>query len=639
MSLVRFDKISKSFAGRPVLDSVDLRVETGERIGLIGRNGTGKSTILRLITGELLPDGGSIDRMKKARFAQLAQIHRVSDKASIHEIVLSVFEDLLALERDLSVLEARMSAGEEEAIPLYAEVQEAFTHRGGYEFRTKIKQVLQGLGFRPEEFELPFDALSGGQRTRLMLSLVLLEEADLLLLDEPENHLDLEAREWLESYLCGCQPSVLLISHDRRMLNAVATRIVELDRGNLRSYPGNFDAFHAAQALRMEQDQAAFARQQEFIRKEEAWINRFRYKNTKARQVQSRIKRLEKIERVEAPMESGQTAGFRLGQVARSGESVVEARDLSMAYGSQRLYTSLSFQMSRGERIGIVGPNGSGKTTLLRHLAGRLPEASGEVVLGHKVSPGFYDQHHDAMNVANDVFTEVQGAKPDWNPQQIRTFLGRFLFMGDDVFKSIAALSGGELSRVALAKLILSEANLLLLDEPTNHLDIPSREALEEALSGYNGAMVLVSHDRTLIDRLVDKLILVQDGKVTVHLGNYSHYRSTMTQSGAPTLATPSDGTPSSKEVLSIRRDRQKSRKTNPQQRQRDDREDRQRKRRLDQIEGDIEAMEELVGAFELRFGTFDPTDYEAIQKLNEEYQGLKSDLQALYSEWEECAD
>lgn len=628
MSIVRIENIRKYFAGTPVLEGVDFRVEEGEHLGLIGRNGTGKSTLFRLITGEILPDSGVIERMKRARMACLAQLPKVMDGATIFDIVLHSFQELLQQERALAELEERMAAGDEGALAEYSVLQEQFTARGGYEFRGNIKRVLQGLGFHPDEFNMPFHALSGGQRTRLMLALVLLQDADLLLLDEPENHLDLEAREWLEDYLRQCRAAVVIISHDRQMLNAVATRIVEVERGCLLNYSGNYAYYMEQKALLRDQQQRAFERQQELIRKEEAWIDRFRYKNTKARQVQSRIKRLEKMELVDAPPPEASSATFNLGTVVRSGAVVLDAKDLCMGYGPLTLYKDLSFQVRRGERIGLIGPNGSGKTTLLRQISGKIQGLGGTVTLGHKVTLNYYEQNHESMNPANDILGEIQSVRPEWTPQEIRSFLGRLLFTGDDVFKPVPALSGGELSRVAMAKMILGQANLLLLDEPTNHLDIASREALENALAEFPGSIVLASHDRALIDRLVDRLILVEQGNASVHLGNYAEYRRKH-------LEAQEEQSPKSTEaVLKIRRVQEEREKKKAR-----DREDRKQRRALEQLERDIESMEELLESFHEKFAALDPADYVAAQRLNDEYDGLKNDLKALYEEWEELVD
>lgn len=626
MSLVRLEKVSKSYDGVPLLDDVDFRVEEGEKIGLIGRNGTGKTTVFRLITGELEPTSGSIERMRRAKLGCLAQMPNFPPGETIHQAVMRSFAGLIAQEERLTVLEHRLAQGDHEVMEAYSRLQDEFRLHGGYEFRARIRSVLFGLGFREDEFELPVTALSGGQRTRLMLALVLLEDADLILLDEPENHLDIAAREWLEGFLSDSPKAFVIISHDRRTLDAVVKRIDEIERGEVRSYGGDYTFYQKQKALLREQHEKAYQKQQEFIEKEQKWIDRFRYKNTKASQVQSRIKRLEKLERVEAPPPEGRSAAFRFGSVVRTGEVVIEAHDLAMRYGPLTLYEHLSFEVKRGERIGIIGPNGCGKTTLLRHIAGRLPDGEGNVRLGHKVRAGFYEQHHDGLNRAIDIFEEMRNTRPDWTPEQVRSYMGRFLFVGDEVFKPVSALSGGESSRVAIAKLIAREPNVLLLDEPTNHLDIASREALEEALAHYPGTLVMVSHDRTLIDKMVDRLIVFEKDRAFLHLGNYTDYREQRErQAGA--------AEEKNEDPLKIRRvERRKRDKA-------EERERRRRKKDLDELEGRIEAMEETIEDLEAQFAQVDPADHEKQRKLKEEYDGLKADLAVLYSEWEELTE
>jgi ATP-binding cassette subfamily F protein 3 len=625
MSFVRFENVSKSFAGTPVLQGVDFRVEAGEKVGLIGRNGTGKTTVLRLIAGEFEPDSGVLERMRKARVAYLAQLPQFDASATVFDVVTASFAELIELENQLSRLEHRMADGDQTVMEEYGVLQDRFTARGGYEYRTEVKRVLHGLDFSTDDFGLPVRALSGGQTTRLLLALVLVQDADLLLLDEPENHLDIGGREWLEDYLEACPKAVVMVSHDRRMLNALTHRIVEVERGGLYSYSGDYDAYFAQRTLLREQQQKAFERQQELIRKEQQWIDRFRAKNTKASLAQSRIKRLEKLERVEAPPPEAPSSRFLFGEVVRTGEVVLDAADLAMGYGSLALYEGVSFQVHRGERIGIIGPNGSGKTTLLRHLAGRLENARGTVTLGHKVVFAFYEQRHESLNPVGDILNEIAAARPDLHPEQIRSFMGRFLFTGDDIFKPIAALSGGEISRVALAKLILSQANLLLLDEPTNHLDIASREALESALEEFPGAFLLVSHDRALIDRFTERLFIIENGRVEQHLGNYSDYRWKCAQLAQQQLETATTAS--------------KSRPDRPRPDREKERELRRRQKRVEETERNIETVERRVQEMEARFSALDPADYQAASTLKTEYEDLRQTLKGLYAEWGRLAE
>lgn len=627
MSLVRIENASKSFQGAPVLRGVSFRVEAGEKIGLIGRNGSGKTTLFHLITGRLEPDSGVVERMKKARMTHLAQLPEVAAGSSVHSVVLSHFEQHLAREERLGKLEQRIAEGDETVMEQYSALQEDFRQKGGYEFRYKVKRVLTGLGFNEAGFEQPFHTLSGGERTRLMLALALLDEADLLLLDEPENHLDLQAREWLEAFLKEWAGALVVISHDRQLLNAVTERTVELEGGQARGFSGNYEAYQKEKARLREDRGGAQKRQQAFIEREEAWIDRFRYKNTKAKQVQSRIKRLEKIERIAAPEKERRTAKFSLGEVVRSGQVVLEARDLSMAYDGATLYRDLSFTVQRGERVGIIGPNGSGKTTLLRQLASLLEGGCGSVTLGHKCSIGYYDQQHENLGLELDVIGELEREHPEMRREELRTFLGGMLFTGDDVFKPVSRLSGGERSRVALAKLMLSRSNVLLLDEPTNHLDIVSREALEQALDGFPGSLVIVSHDRALLDRMVEKLVIVSGGRAEVFLGNYSHYKWKHGGAGPGERSAPND-------AMKIRY-QEKAAAQNDREAQR--RLARQRKR-LDEVERTIESMEELLDGFDARFADLDPTEHGPLADLQREKEGLQEDLAQLYAEWEELS-
>jgi ATP-binding cassette, subfamily F, member 3 len=627
MSLIRIEKVTKRYQTDTVLEDVDFRVEEGEKIGLIGRNGSGKSTLFRLMTGEIEPDGGVVERMRRARVACLAQLPDVAAERTVYDVVHEQFAELIDMEKELQTLEGRMAEGDDSVLERYGELQEAFTIRGGYEYPSRVKQVLTGLGFLDDDFSLPFKALSGGQRTRLMLALVLLADADLLLLDEPENHLDLQAREWLESFLQDWQRAFVIISHDREMLDAVTERIVEVEFRGVRNYTGNYSAFKKAKTLHREQHEAEYRRQQEFIEKEESWINRFRYKATKAKQVQSRIKRLEKLELVDAPPPEHSAAKFGLGEVVRSGQSVLEARGLSMGYPGLQLYSDVDLTVERGERVGIIGPNGAGKTTILRHLAGRLNGGNGEVRVGHKVRIGWYDQQHEDLNTHREMLEDLEREFPNHGREALRSFMGRFLFRGDDVFKKISDLSGGERSRVAMAKLILGDSNLLMLDEPTNHLDIASREALEAALMEFPGTIVMVSHDRALIDKLADKLLIVSAGTAEVFLGNYSDYRWRAKEEDR--------SLEDEREVMRIRKETTRTR-TIEDARPRDDAASR---KRLKQVEARILELEEELTRFDQAFEEADPTDYERLAELTAERDEVEAALAREYEEWERLGD
>lgn len=627
MSYIRFEKISKAYNGIPVLKEIDFRVESGDKIGLIGRNGTGKSTLFRIITGEVSADEGQIDKMKRVRIAALAQLPDVPAEKTLHDIVLEHFHEFLALEQQLEDMENRIGEGEDNVLEEYGHLQEQFTLMDGYGFRSRIKRVLCGLGFLESEFTIAFKALSGGQRTRLMLALVLLADADLLLLDEPENHLDLQAREWLESFLKDWPHALVIISHDRQMLNAVTNRIIEVERGGLRGYKGNFDRFMKEKERIRDEQANAYLKQKNYIEAEEKRIDKFRYKASKAKQAQSWIKKLDKIERIDAPLSEQASVGFALGDVVRSGQLVLEAEGMGMGFDNLPLYQNVSFKLERGERIGIIGPNGSGKTTLLKQLANRLSSeynaAVGTVTLGPKVTMGYYDQQHEDHNSSLEMLEEFERAYPQMRREELRSFLGRFQFSNDTVFKPMNTLSGGERSRVAIAKLILSKANLLLLDEPTNHLDILSRAALEQALVSFDGSIIMVSHDRHLIDQLATKLIVVSNGQASVHLGNYTDYRTKTGDTHGKQHSDP--------DVLMIRK-REKVKKIDS----RDEQKERSRqKRRLESLEVKIATMEEMIDSFDSRFEGIDPSDFTSLGQLTEEKAGLRNDLQELYDEWE----
>ena len=625
MSLVRLENISKGFSGESLLDKVSFRIEEGERIALIGRNGTGKTTLFRLITGETEPESGVVERMRRARIVYLSQIPDAPPDSTVHDIALGSFTDLLELEQTLLDLEHRLAGEHTEALLAeYGELQHTFALRGGYEFRTRVRQILCGLGFHPDEFNLPFKALSGGWRARLMLSLALLHDADLLLLDEPENHLDMEAREWLEDHLRARSEAIVLISHDRRMVNVLAQRIIEVERGEVFSFTGNYDGWLKEKTLRREQQQRAFARQDAFIQKEKAWIDRFRYKNTKARQAQNRLKRLERMEIVEAPPPEMDTASFQLGDVGRSGDIVLNAQNLAMGYDGNPLYRGLSFSLHRGERLGIIGPNGSGKTTLLRQLAGKHAGQGGTVWMGANVSMAFYDQHQEQLNPNTDLLGEMQAFRPEWSTQLVRSYLARFLFSGDDVFKPTTVLSGGERSRLALAKLIASNANLLVLDEPTNHLDMASREALEASLADYEGTLIVVSHDRTFIDKVAERLIIVQDGNARLFYGNFSDWRRKQAEelSGKDQSAD--------KETSEKRQKTVESRE----QKKAQERETRREQRRIEELENQIASCEAEIETLNSRFATLDPADFQTAQDLKNAYDSARERLNRLYEDW-----
>jgi len=530
--VLEIDQLKKSFGNDIILDDVSLSVRPKERVALIGRNGTGKSTLLRIVAGLLESDSGRVSVPRGWHIAYLPQDGVVAAERPLHEEVLSVFADVFALETRQRELEARMQRMSPESPELARLIEEHhalqtdFERRDGFTVEAKVGAVLAGLGFPHEEYGRQVSEYSGGWQMRVALAKLLLQEADLLLLDEPTNHLDLAAVEWLEEYLQKYRGSVVVVSHDRYFLDRATTRTLELDQGKVTSYPGRYSWYVEERARRIAAQQGAFDRQQGYIADQTAYIERFRYNNRRASLVKSREKMLEKLERVEAPREGPELA-FRLPAAPPSGEEVVALRGVDKAYGENQVLQGVDVLVRRTEKLALVGPNGSGKSTLLRLLARAERPNRGYLVYGPAVQVAYFAQNSaESLNPLNTVLEEVYGAAPRGTILfQIRSLLGRFLFRQDEVFKPVSALSGGERSRVALAKMLLRPANLLLLDEPTNHLDVAAKEVVEEALREYPGTVVVASHDRYFLDRFVTRTLEVRDGGLGEYLGNYTYYR------------------------------------------------------------------------------------------------------------------
>jgi ATP-binding cassette subfamily F protein 3 len=526
--MIQLEGISKSFGGQVVLRDLTWHVTRGQRIGLVGPNGAGKTTLCRLLTGEMEPDAGEVRRAKAATIGYLPQEVTAVGDGTVLGHLLAGFGDLRRMEEELERLAAEMADGEDGAsealVHRYGELQHQFELSGGYSLEAKAKAILGGLGFRPEEMHGPLSALSGGWRMRVALGRLLLQAPDLLLLDEPTNHLDLESLAWLEDFLAGYDGTVVIISHDRYFLNRVVERIAELELGRFALYVGDYDEYQAQKLTRQEQAEAALRSQAEQIEKMERFIRKFRYKATKARQVQSRIKQLDKLERVEV-LRAPKRIHFRFPQPGRSGTVVCDLRGVRKAYGENVVYSRLDFKLMRGDRVALVGANGAGKSTLLKMAAGVLPPDAGERVVGHNAAVHYYAQHQlDALNPRHTVLQELSESADLAMQPQLRSILGAFLFSGDDVDKPVAVLSGGEKSRLALAKMLLRPANLLCLDEPTNHLDVTAREILEEALDQFEGTMLFISHDRYFINRIATRVVEVRDHRLWEYAGDYDYY-------------------------------------------------------------------------------------------------------------------
>jgi ATP-binding cassette subfamily F protein 3 len=529
--MLRIEHLRKDYGGQRVLDDATLVIRTGERAALVAPNGAGKSTLLKIVAGLEEPDAGGVLVPPDTVVGYLAQDAAVQPGRSLHDEVLSAVSDLLGIEAAMRSIEQQISDATMDVDALvheHAELQEAFERRGGYAIEAEVGRVLSGLGFSEADRERRTEEFSGGWQMRIALARLLLGRPDVLLLDEPTNHLDLAATEWLEDYVKATRATMLIVSHDRFFLDSVVQRVFELHGGRIEAFPaGNYSSYRLERARRDEADQEIAQRQQEEIERVEAYIRRYKEGN-RATMARSREKMLARLEaqRVAAPR-ADRVVRFTFPPCQPSGREVVTLSHVRRAYAERIVLEDVSLVIERGERIALIGPNGAGKSTLLRLLAGRDRPTRGSAALGVGVRPAYFAQDQsEHLEPTNSVFDEVYQAAPSsWDIQAVRDLLGRFLFSGDDQFKSVATLSGGERSRVALAKMLLRPNNLLLLDEPTNHLDIATRERLEDTLSGYTGTLVVATHDRYLVNRLATKVIDVADGGIRVYPGTYADYQ------------------------------------------------------------------------------------------------------------------
>jgi ATP-binding cassette, subfamily F, member 3 len=526
--LFRLSDVHKSYGTQDVLRGASLQINPGEHIGLVGRNGAGKTTVFRLVSGEENADRGDVVRARGVRLGMLAQHIHFEPGSTVHESALAAFGHLQQIEHEMHYLEHRMAEPDvdlDKVLERYSDLQHQFEREGGFEYAAKAESILQGLGFDRATWTMETEKLSGGQQNRLGLARLLLAEPDVLLLDEPTNHLDVTAVEWLEEFLQVYAPACVVISHDRYFLDRTTNRIIELENGKAASYTGNYSAYLVEREVRRESQQRAYDNQQQLIAKTEEFIRR-NIAGQKTKQAKSRRKMLEKLDRVEAVGAQQASGDFRLQSIERTGNHVLMVEQAAIGYPDKTLATDISFILRRGECLGIIGPNGSGKTTFLRTILKQNPPLAGEVRWGTKVQIGYYAQQLDDLDDRNEIIMELRRVAPSTaTAGELRSFLAKFLFTGDDVYKHVADLSGGEKGRLALAKLIYSRVNVLLLDEPTNHLDIPSREALEEALDAYEGTIVTISHDRYFLDRVATQILSLDGKGAAEHYdGDYTEY-------------------------------------------------------------------------------------------------------------------
>lgn len=631
--------ITKAFGEHVVLKDASFHIEDREKAAIVGINGAGKSTLLKIIMNEMPADDGQVVLSKGRTIGYLAQHQEMESGNTIFDELLTVKQDVLSLEAGMRQLELDMKHADGEELQnmmeQYTRLSHDFEQQNGYAWKSEITGVLKGLGFSEEDFAKRVDTLSGGQKTRVSLGKLLLSHPDIIMLDEPTNHLDMNSITWLETFLMNYQGAVIIVSHDRYFLNRVVTKIVEIDQGTVTTFLGNYTDYAQKKAQLREARMQAWLNQQREIKHQEDVIAKLKSFNREKsiRRAESREKMLDKIEVLEKPTEVRADMHIELEPRITSGNDVLTVQGLSKAFPPQTLFTDLNFEIKRGERVALIGSNGTGKTTILKILNDVLPADSGEFRLGSRVQIGYYDQEHHVLHMEKTIFEEISDAYPTLTGTKIRNVLAAFLFTGDDVFKKIESLSGGERGRVSLAKLMLSEANFLILDEPTNHLDIVSKEILENALNHYTGTVLFVSHDRYFINTTATRILDLCDCTLTNYIGNYDYYlekKETMTNFTSSQSVSEASASASEESEAKLDWKQQKELQAQLRKRQND----------LKRVEGRIEALEtrdkeidDLLTQEEIF------TDVARVTELSKEKETLQNQLESLYEEWETLSE
>ena len=623
MSLVRGKNISKSYGDKLIIERSSFQLNEGEKIGLIGANGAGKTTLLEIISGEIRPEEGGVEKRRNLKIGYLAQETNLILKRTVYQEGMEVFYEISLLREKMHSLAEMMNREKDNLSQImeeYGKVEEEIEKKDGYNCEVRLKAVLSGFGFQKSDFEKQVEHLSGGEKSRLAYAKLLLREPDLLLLDEPTNHLDVEATEWLENYLVNYQGAILLVSHDRYFLDRVVEKIWEMERGKLRCYRGNYTHYLREKEEEIISQGRRHKLQQKEIRRQEEFIRR-NIVGQKTKQAQSRRKMLEKLKIISRPQREEEIK-IRFSSQLRGGNEVLQAKSLGKSLQRLFLFKNLSFQLQKGDRLGVIGPNGTGKTTLLRIIIGEEKADEGEVKIGRNIKLGYYDQHLAELNPESSIMEEMRSMDPKVKDEELRLFLGRFLFSGKDVFVPVKDLSGGEQARVLLGKLILAKVNFLILDEPTNHLDLKSRSILEEALGKYDGTILVVSHDRYFLDKIVGRILYFsRDGEVKLYWGNYSHF-----------LEKRKGEIKSTKIVQQKKREKSDKRKESIKK---------SRKNTFSlgnfaDIEAEISLLEEEREEVTEKLADIEVRRHpDKVNELSRKYQDISKKLELLYKEWE----
>lgn len=633
--------ICKSFGEKVILNDASFHIEEREKAALIGNNGAGKTTLLRIIMEEISADSGQVVLMKDKKIGYLAQYQEIKGHRTIYEELLSTKQYIIDMEDRMRAAEIQMkhASGEEleRLMNTYTRLTHEFELENGYAYKSELMGVLKGLGFTEEDFNKQIETLSGGQKTRVALGKLLISKPDILLLDEPTNHLDMESISWLETYLLNYPGAVFIVSHDRYFLDKVVTKVIEIDAGQVRMYSGNYSAYAEKKAQLRDAQYKAYLNQQREIKHQEAVIVKLKSFNREKsiRRAESREKMLDKIQRIEKPTEVQSQMRLSLEPRVISGNDVLTVEELSKSFPEQTLFTDISFQIKRGERVALIGNNGTGKTTMLKILNDLIPADFGTFTLGSKVQIGYYDQEHHVLHPEKTIFEEISDAYPTLTETEIRNMLAAFLFTNDDVFKLISSLSGGERGRVSLAKLMLSEANFLILDEPTNHLDIASKEILEEALNSYTGTVLYVSHDRYFINQTATRILELTNQAVVNYIGDYDYYlekKEELTEKYAPIQQTEETASDEAAPAAS------EGKLTWQQQK-----EEQARKRKQ---EAELKKTEQRIEELETRDREIDETlvlpdvctNVGRCAELSREKDKIQAELEELYEKWETLA-